>query len=159
VKKYLAILENIPDQTENILQEEYETLSQRLHRPNAQKEARRYHFLVSQMDSFFQELKRQVFPAGCCGKNIGKKKSMDVVIPSFAGIYNSGPRKDRLLCLRMPIEINGKLGKRRIGAPQGGHCFLTSCSMSWIWNWNGWIYDFSGMLMIIHQYFYFQWRS
>lgn len=58
VKKYLAIIENIPDQTENILQAEDEALSQRVHGQNIYKEDRRYHYLVSQMDYFFQELKR-----------------------------------------------------------------------------------------------------
>ena len=58
VKKYLAILENMPDQTENILQQEDEALSKYVHRQNTQNENRRYHYLVSQMDYFFQELKR-----------------------------------------------------------------------------------------------------
>src|SRR6056297_8202 len=44
---------------------------------------------------FSGSYKEPVLPAGCCGRSTDKKKSMDIVIPSFAGIYNSGPGKDR----------------------------------------------------------------
>lgn len=42
--------------------------------------------------------------------------------------------------LRAPMQIDGKLTKRRKGIPQGSplsHCYPISCYMSWIENWKG----------------------
>ena len=58
VKKYLAILEDLPTRTEDLLQQEDEALSKYVHRPQTQNEAGRYHHLISQMEYFFQELQR-----------------------------------------------------------------------------------------------------
>ena len=49
VKKYLAILESLPAQKEDLLKQEDESLSQYVHPSGRQKEDRRYHYLVSHM--------------------------------------------------------------------------------------------------------------
>lgn len=58
VKKYLAILEDMPGDPEELLQQEDEALSPYVHTSQAQKEDKRYTYLVSQMDYYLQELKR-----------------------------------------------------------------------------------------------------
>ncbi len=58
VKKYLAILESLPAQKEDLLKQEDEVLGQYVHSSGRQKEDRRYHYLVSHMDYFFRELQR-----------------------------------------------------------------------------------------------------